>query len=74
MTTLEAMASGCMVAGYSRRGRREADMRDRAQWFLGGRKTIWRGCVDQLARAVQLAIDAARPTHAMRGGRQAHGS
>jgi len=55
MTTLEAMASGCIVAGFTgvASGTDTATARNgfwAAEDDLGG-------CVDQLARAVQLAID-----------------
>jgi hypothetical protein len=72
MTALEAMASGCIVAGYSG----VAGGTDTAT----ARNGFWAaeddlaGCVDQLARAVQLAIDRDRTYHAMveEGRRTAH--
>ena len=63
MTTLEAMASGCIVAGYSgvAGGTYTATVRN---GFWAAEDDL-AGCVDQLARAVQLAIDRDQAYHSM---------
>jgi len=55
MTTLEAMASGCIVAGFT--GVASGTDTATARNGFWAAEDDLEGCVDQLARAVQLAID-----------------
>jgi hypothetical protein len=72
MTTLEAMASGCIVAGFTGvAGATDAATARNGFWAA---EDDLSGCVDQLARAVQLAMDRDIAFDAMveEGRRTAH--
>jgi len=63
MTTLEAMASGCIVAGFTGiAGGTDSTTARNGFWAV---EDDLMGCVDQLARAVQLAVDSDSVFHAM---------
>jgi glycosyltransferase involved in cell wall biosynthesis len=60
---LEAMACGCLVAGYHGNGGREYMTERNGWWAEGG---DWRACVDGLACAFRLLDAGGEPLEAMR--------